>query len=216
MRWNAATLWAGPKCHIVHDPLSGWKLFNFAVTVQNGATEAESGKPESDADVQQHFAGVHDRAQEMLRHGRDWKSWVLCDRDPIVEWVDGRVTLLGDAAHPTMQYLAQGACMALEDAVCLAHEIAQAGDDLEATLKRYRDRRVVRTARIVLQSRAVGDHVYHPSGAHALVRDALLKAKTQSQLHDSLAWLYDRAETGLPAIAGDRATESPHARESAA
>jgi 3-hydroxybenzoate 6-monooxygenase len=200
LRWNAATLWAGPKCHIVHYPLSGWKLFNFAVTIQNGATEAISGRSVPDSEVQQCFAHVHERAQAMLRHGRDWKYWVLCDREPIAEWVDGRVSLLGDAAHPTMQYLAQGACMALEDAVCLADELASTAD-VPAALAAYRDRRVVRTARIVLQSRAVGDHIYHPAGAHALVRNAILTGKSQSQLHDSLAWLYDHAETGLPTAA---------------
>jgi 3-hydroxybenzoate 6-monooxygenase len=208
-RWNAATLWAGPKCHIVHYPLSGWKLFNFAVTVQNGATEAISGRSVPDAEVRQHFAHVHERAQAMLRHGRDWKYWVLCDREPIGEWVDGRVTLLGDAAHPTMQYLAQGACMALEDAVCLADELAGRGDAAEA-LAAYRDRRVVRTSRIVLQSRAVGDHIYHPAGAHALVRNAILQSKNQSQMHDSLAWLYDLKETGLPLRGGQ--TGAAHAR----
>jgi 2-polyprenyl-6-methoxyphenol hydroxylase-like FAD-dependent oxidoreductase len=198
LRWNAATLWAGPKCHIVHYPLSGWKLFNFAITVQNGATEAVSGRAVADSEVHQCFAHVHERAQAMLRHGRDWKYWVLCDREPLTEWVDGRVTLLGDAAHPTMQYLAQGACMAIEDAVCLADEVERAEGDVLAALQAYRDRRVVRTARIVLQSRAMGDHIYHPAGAHALVRNSLLKAKSQDDLHRDLAWLYDAAETGLP------------------
>lgn len=197
-RWNAATLWAGPKCHIVHYPLSGWKLFNFAVTVQNGASEAVSGRAVAQAEVERSFAHVHDRARALLRHGRDWKFWVLCDREPIADWVDGAVTLLGDAAHPTMQYLAQGACMALEDAVCLAAELAGAEGDIRAALRRYSDARVVRTARIVLQSRAIGDHVYHPQGAHALVRNAILAGKTTEALHGDLAWLYDREQTGLP------------------
>jgi 3-hydroxybenzoate 6-monooxygenase len=210
LRWNAATLWAGPKCHIVHYPLSGWKLFNFAVTVQNGATEAISGRSVPDAEVKQHFAHVHERAQAMLRHGRDWKYWVLCDREPISAWVDGSVTLLGDAAHPTMQYLAQGACMALEDAVCLADEISACAD-IPAALAAYRDRRVVRTSRIVLQSRSVGDHIYHPAGAHALVRNAILQSKSQSQMRDSLAWLYDLKETGLPLRGGQSGVAHAHA-----
>jgi 3-hydroxybenzoate 6-monooxygenase len=209
MRWNAATLWAGPKCHIVHYPLSGSKLFNFAVTVQNGATEAVSGRSVPDEQVHRSFAHVHERARAMLRHGRDWKYWVLCDRDPMTEWNDGRVTLLGDAAHPTMQYLAQGACMALEDAVCLADELSD-HEDVPAALAAFRDRRVVRTSRIVLQSRAVGDHIYHPAGAHALVRNAILQSKSQAEMRESLAWLYDVRETGLPLK--DRRTGEPNAR----
>jgi 3-hydroxybenzoate 6-monooxygenase len=61
---------------------------------------------------------------------------------------------------------------------------------------------VVRTSRIVLQSRSVGDHIYHPAGAHALVRNAILQSKSQSQMRDSLAWLYDLKETGLPLSGG--------------
>jgi 3-hydroxybenzoate 6-monooxygenase len=70
-------------------------------------------------------------------------------------------------------------------------------DDLAAALAAYRDRRIVRTSRIVLQSRAFGDHIYHSSGAHALVRNAMLKAKSQSDLREDLAWLYDIDQTGV-------------------
>src|ERR1700680_2450835 len=112
-------------------------------------------------------AHVHERAQSIIRHGRDWKLWVLCDRDPVERWVDGRVALLGDAAHPMMQYFAQGACMAMEDGVCLADMVAAPPARLEAALEAYRRRRVLRTARVQLQSRAIGDHIYHPAGAHA-------------------------------------------------
>ncbi|MGD0847498.1 hypothetical protein [Bradyrhizobium sp.] len=59
------------------------------------------------------FAHIHPRAQEIIRHGKNWKLWVLCDRDPVERWIDGRVALLGDAAHPMLQYFAQGACMVL-------------------------------------------------------------------------------------------------------
>ncbi len=123
LRWNAATLWAGPKCHIVHYPLSGWKAFNLVVTYHNGAPEPVAGKPVDEEEVMAGFRHVHPRAQDIIRHGTDWKLWVLCDRDPVERWVDGRVALLGDAAHPTLQYLAQGACMAMEDAACLAEAV---------------------------------------------------------------------------------------------
>jgi len=97
LRWNAATLWAGPKCHIVHYPLSGWKVFNLVVTCHNDAPEPVAGKPVSDDEVMQGFAHVHTRAKDIIRHGKNWKLWVLCDRDPLARWVDGRVALLGDA-----------------------------------------------------------------------------------------------------------------------
>jgi salicylate hydroxylase len=191
LRWNAATLWAGPKCHIVHYPLSGWKVFNLVVTYHNHAPEPVAGKPCSEAEVMQGFAHIHPRAQDIIRHGRDWKYWVLCDRDPVDHWVDGNVTLLGDAAHPTLQYFAQGACMAMEDGVALAEAVAAHPGRLAAALEAYRARRVLRTARVQLQSRAIGDHIYHPAGTHAALRNAIMRAKTAAQWYDELAWLYD-------------------------
>ena len=195
LRWNAATCWAGPKCHIVHYPLSDWKVFNLVVTYHNDAPAPVAGLPVTEDEVMAGFHHVHPKARDVIRHGKDWKLWVLCDRDPVENWIDGRVALLGDAAHPTLQYMAQGACMAMEDGVCLAHELAGSPDDHAAALERYRRQRVLRTARIQLQSRAMGDHVLHPSGAHAALRNAIMSAKTDAEWYDSLAWLY--GGTGL-------------------
>ncbi|MFC2253681.1 3-hydroxybenzoate 6-monooxygenase [Labrys portucalensis] len=197
LRWNAATLWAGPKCHIVHYPLSDWKSFNLVVTYHNNAPEPVAGKPVSQEEVLTGFQHVHPRAQDIIRHGKDWKLWVLCDRDPTDSWTKGRVALLGDAAHPTLQYMAQGACMALEDAVCLSDEIAAHPGDHETALASYQHRRVTRTARIQLMSRAVGDHIYHPAGVHARLRNEIMSAKSQEQWYDTLQWLYGSNGLGL-------------------
>jgi 3-hydroxybenzoate 6-monooxygenase len=190
LRWNAATCWAGPRCHIVHYPLSGWKVFNLVVTTHNDAPAPAAGLPVTEDEVMAGFRHLHPRARDIIRHGHDWKLWVLCDRDPVENWIDGRVALLGDAAHPTLQYMAQGACMAMEDGVCLAQELASSPDDYAAALERYRRQRVLRTARIQLQSRAMGEHVLHPAGAHAALRNAIMSAKSDAQWYDSLAWLY--------------------------
>ena len=190
LRWNAATLWAGPKCHIVHYPLSGWKVFNLVVTYHNDAPEPVAGKSVSDDEVMRGFVHVHPRAQDIIRHGKNWKLWVLCDRDPMERWIDDRVTLLGDAAHPMMQYFAQGACMALEDAVCLSHMLGAYPDDHAAALERYRAQRFPRTARVQLLSRAIGEHIYHPAGEHARIRNAIMRAKTSEDYYNDLAWLY--------------------------
>jgi salicylate hydroxylase len=195
LRWNAATLWAGPKCHIVHYPLSGWKVFNLVVTYHNDAPEPVAGRPVSKAEVRRGFEHIHPRAQQIIEHGNDWKLWVLCDRDPVENWIDGRVALLGDAAHPMMQYYAQGACMALEDAVCLAHMMESHGGNLGTAFEAYRQQRVVRTARVQLGARAIGDHIYHPSGAHALVRNSIMRGLSPNDWYDRLEWLY--GGTGL-------------------
>lgn len=194
LRWNAATLWAGPKCHIVHYPLSGWKYFNLVVTYHNDAAEPVAGKPVSHDEVRKGFEHVSPVARQIIDKGSDWKLWVLCDRDPVMNWVDGRVALLGDAAHPQLQYFAQGACMAMEDAVALAHQV-DANDDIETALQAYQNMRRLRTARIQLQSREIGQHVYHPSGAHAELRNAVMSAKSPDDWYDEVSWLY--GSTGL-------------------
>jgi salicylate hydroxylase len=194
LRWNAATLWAGPKCHIVHYPLSGWKVFNLVVTYHNDAPEPVAGKPVSDEEVMLGFGHVHARAQNIIRHGTNWRLWVLCDRDPTERWIDGRVVLLGDAAHPMLQYFAQGACQAMEDAVCLSHMLAQ-HDDFAAALQAYKAQRFPRTARVQMMSRAIGEHIYHPDGEHARLRNAIMGAKSQDEWLDAFAWLY--GGTGL-------------------
>jgi 3-hydroxybenzoate 6-monooxygenase len=190
LRWNAATLWAGPKCHLVHYPLSDWKAFNLVVTCHNDAPEPVAGKPVPKEEVMKGFAHVHEQARKIIDLGTDWKLWVLCDRDPAENWVDGRVALLGDAAHPMLQYMAQGACMAMEDAVCLSHLVAAQPGHIEQALDAYRSRRVLRTTRLQLLSREMGEHVCHPAGAHAQLRNAVMRAKTQEDWYDVLQWLY--------------------------
>ena len=85
--------------------------------------------------------------------------------------------------------------MAMEDAVCLAQSMAEHQGDVAPALDAYRARRVLRTARVQLQSRAIGDHVYHPAGAHAALRNAIMGAKSQAEWRDTLAWLYGGATT---------------------
>ncbi len=195
LRWNAATLWAGPKCHIVHYPLSHWKSFNLVATCHNDAPEPAAGKSVTHDEVRKGFEHISAVAQQIIERGSNWKLWVLCDREPTSAWVDRRVALLGDAAHPMLQYFAQGACMALEDAVCLADEIAEREGDFAAALPNYRDRRYLRTSKVQLMSRLIGDHIYHPDDAHADLRNRIMQRKSESQWCDTLAWLY--GSTGL-------------------
>lgn len=195
LRRTAATLWAGPKCHIVHYPLSGRKMFNLVVTYHNDAAEPVAGLPVSHDEVRRGFEHVSPVARQVIDKGQDWKLWVPCDREPAMNWVDGRVALLGDAAHPQLQYMAQGACMAMEDAVALSHQMQRQGDDVGAALQAYQDMRRLRTARIQLQSREVGEHVYHPAGAHAALRNAVMSAKSPEEWYDAMEWLY--GSTGL-------------------
>ena len=190
LRWNAATLWAGPKCHVVHYPLQGWATFNLVVTCHDDAPEPVAGRPVAAERVMAGFAHLHPLVRSVIATGRDWRLWVLCDRDPVAGWVEGRVALLGDAAHPMLQYMAQGACMAMEDAVALGRAMRAEDGAVQPALAAYNAARALRTARVQLLSRAMGEHVYHPAGAHAALRDAIMAAKTQAAWQDTLAWLY--------------------------
>ena len=101
----------------------------------------------------------------------------------------GRVTLLGDAAHPMLQYLAQGACMATEDAVVLAEKIAEAPDDLPAAFRAYVQARYLRTARVQIMARVYGEF-YHARGPAAELRNQMLSERTPEESYEGMTWLY--------------------------
>jgi 3-hydroxybenzoate 6-monooxygenase len=202
LRWNAATLWASSKCHMVHYPLQGWRTFNLVATFVTDIENVGSNEPGKREEVLSRFANIVPEARKLLEIPSEWRRWVLGDRDPIGTWTEGRVTLLGDAAHPTYQYFAQGACMAMEDAVCLADKFAKSGGDFPATFQAYQEERIPRAYRVVLSSRELG-RVYHADGVERLVRNAWLKAKTPEQFYSSLQWLY--GGNGLAGVGEQRA-----------
>ena len=190
LRWNAACLWAGPKCHLVHYPLRGWKLFNIVATFHHPSRTTEGHNEPGDRDeLLSYFVHLPPKPRSVLEKSRNWRRWVLVDREPVGNWSDGSVTLLGDAAHPTLQYFAQGACMAIEDAVTLMREATASPDDLAAAFRRYQDKRIARTARIVLSSRELG-RLYHAAGVERLVRNDILGSKTPVDFYRSLDWIY--------------------------
>ena len=190
LRWNAATLWAGPKTHIVHYPLRGWQLFNIVATFQSERTTQGANEPADRDEVLSQFSGVVPKIRQLMEVPREWRRWVLVDRDPVSNWTDGRVTLLGDAAHPMLQYYAQGACMALEDSICIAEKIHDAKGDMAAAFQAYQKARLVRTARVQMGSRLIGKYIYHPDGMERDVRNSILKSNSPQQFYDGFQWLY--------------------------
>ena len=125
----------------------------------------------------------------MLERIETWRMWALCDREPVKEWSKGRVTLLGDAAHPMLQYLAQGACMATEDAVWLAEKAGENPDDLSAAFRAYVQQRYLRTARVQIMARIYGEF-YHARGPAAELRNQMLGPRTPEEAYDGMTWLY--------------------------
>jgi 2-polyprenyl-6-methoxyphenol hydroxylase-like FAD-dependent oxidoreductase len=182
-------LWAGPRTHLVHYPLRRGELYNLVAVFHSDRYE-EGWNTEADAgELWAHFDGQRPEVLRMLERIETWRMWVLCDREPVKEWNRGRVTLLGDAAHPMLQYLAQGACMATEDAVCLAEKVAEQPDDLQAAFQSYVLERYLRTARVQIMARVYGDF-YHARGPAAELRNQMLGPRTPGQSYEGIAWLY--------------------------
>ena len=193
LQWNAASIWVGPNCHLVHYPLRGGEQYNVVVTFHSREQEEWSVREGSREEVQSYFEGICPRARKLIDLPKDWKRWATADREPIGQWTFGRATLLGDAAHPTLQYLAQGACMALEDAVTLGEALRATsgaeGHRFDKAFELYQRSRIARTARIVLSAREMG-RIFHAKGVERLVRNDLWKGRTPERFYDAMEWLY--------------------------
>jgi salicylate hydroxylase len=199
LQWNAASIWVGPDCHLVHYPLRGGEQYNVVVTFHSRERETWGVREGSRDEVQSYFDGICPRARQLIELPKSWKRWATADRDPIGRWAFGRVALLGDAAHAMLQYLAQGACMAIEDAVTLGEALRVHDNDFVSAFERYQRSRVARTARVVLFSREMG-RIYHAKGVERLVRNDLWKDRAPERSYDAVEWLYGwRVENCLAA-----------------
>jgi salicylate hydroxylase len=189
LQWNAASIWVGPNCHLVHYPLRGGEQYNVVVTFHSRQQEEWGVTDGSKEEVQSYFQGICPKARQLIDLPKTWRRWATADREPIGQWSFGRTTLLGDAAHPTTQYMAQGACMALEDAVTLGEALRVHGNDFIQAFDLYQRSRVARTARIVLSGREMG-RIYHAKGVERLVRNDLWRGRTPERFYDAMDWLY--------------------------
>ena len=189
LQWNAASLWAGPKCHLVHYPLRGGEQYNVVVTFHSRKAEEWGVTDGSREEVQSYFQDVCPKARQLIDLPKSWRRWATADKEPIETWTFGRVTLLGDSAHPTTQYMAQGACMALEDAVTLGEALRANQNDILKALDLYQKCRTTRTARIVLSGREMG-RIYHAAGVERKIRNSLWKDRPVERFYDAVEWLY--------------------------
>src|SRR5215510_5460789 len=183
-------LWGGPGFHVVHYPLRHGTLFNI-VAVFRTPTHGEKGDVGSyRAELQHTYRDAHPAMRDLIAMlDLGWRGQVG-DRGPVRHWHKGRVVLLGDAAHPPLQSLAQGACMAIEDGLCLAELIHAAGDDFPAAFRRFEAARLLRTSRVQLESRAIWEF-YHAEGIARDVRNETTASWDEEYMFRCLAWLYD-------------------------
>jgi salicylate hydroxylase len=194
---NAPVVWAGPDCHLVHYPLRDGQHYNLVVTFHSRDEEEWGVTDGSKEEVLSYFDGICPRARQMLHLPKTWRRWATADRNPLEKWGDGRVTMLGDAAHGMLQYMAQGACMAIEDAVTLGQAMKHCQGNVVKTFQLYEKSRIPRTARVVLSAREMG-RLYHAKGVERLVRNQMWEGRTPERFYDALEWLYGwRAENSL-------------------
>jgi salicylate hydroxylase len=181
-------IWGGDKTHLVHYPLRRGELFNLVAVFHSDRYEEGWDTFGDPGELHERFSQKCEPVRTLLQKVESWRMWVLCDRPPIKNWSKGRVTLLGDAAHPMLQYLAQGGNMAIEDAVCLADQIAESGGDYEAAFRKYQQLRYLRTARVQVMARVYGE-VYHATDVVRELRNNILQ-EWLAQGGIDMSWLY--------------------------
>jgi len=219
LRFAAATLWAADNAHIVHYPLRGWKLFNLVATIIGKHTSGGHNELALPDEVLPFFAHYCEKPTKLMRTPKEFRRWMLLHREPVDNWTRGRVTLLGDAAHFMLQYMAQGAAMAMEDAVCLGACVDEADGDFEASFSSYQKKRIIRATRVQISANELVGMIFHvPDGLKRLVRNDMFSGRSAEQHYDSLEWIF-----GAPDYVRDfnkrsspRGSPPPSARRKAA
>jgi salicylate hydroxylase len=190
LRWAAATLWAAHNTHIVHYPLRGWKLFNLVATVVGKHATGGHNELAPPEEVLPLFAHNCEKPMNLMRVPSEFRRWMLRFREPVDSWSDGPVTLLGDSAHFMLQYFAQGAAMAMEDAVCLGASADAADGDFPAAFLEYQKTRLVRASRVQISAGLLGLIFHAADGVPRRVRNDMYRTRSAADWHDALDWVF--------------------------
>lgn len=191
LRFAAATLWAAHNAHIVHYPLRGWKLFNLVATIIGKHTSGGHNELAQPDEVLPFFSHYCDKPLKLMRTPKEFRRWMLLHREPVDNWCRGRVTLLGDAAHFMLQYMAQGAAMAMEDAVCLGLCADEADGDFAVAFRNYQEKRLVRATRVQISANRLVGMIFHvPDGMERLVRNDIYLGRAAERFYDALEWVF--------------------------
>jgi salicylate hydroxylase len=193
------TNWLGPHGHVLHYPVRRGELMNFISIVERDDWQVESWIVEGTHDeLAGDFRGWHADVHTFIDNIETPYKWALLARGPMARWSEGRITLLGDACHPTLPFLGQGAVMAIEDAYVVAACLAAYRDEPERALARYEEIRKERTAAVVRKSHENRSHVFSPAlaDAGALASEVALYWQ-QEHVRERLDWLYQYDATAI-------------------
>ncbi len=185
-------LWLGRDAHLVHYPVKAGQAVNVVAIAADSADAPGWSEPVGRADFVARFTAEPwaPAALALVRLPDAWLKWTLYDHPPVRRWSQDVVALLGDAAHPMLPYLAQGAAMAIEDAAVAAQCLARMPDDAAAALRAYSAIRRLRTAKVQRLASRNGAR-YHLAGARARLRDTALRLIGGARLLRHYDWLYD-------------------------
>ena len=187
---DCVNLWLYPGGHVVHYAVSNWRSLNIVVALESDGITATGWTDAADGStVRQAFLEADDVLQELLTRPVAWMRWRGADLPELQVWNRDNIVLIGDAAHATLPYLAQGAVMALEDAVVLGREIAMRARPAEA-FAAFTALRMPRTARLQRESRRLGE-IYHARGLKSLLRNAALSVLGPDAALNRNRWIYD-------------------------
>ena len=182
-------LWLGPRTHLVHYPVRGGSDLNVVAVTEGGAERQGWNQAGSAETLLASFTRWTKDSKSLLERAEGWRSWSLYRLTPLSRISVGRIALLGDAAHPILPYLAQGAALAIEDAVTLAVCIQALRGDPPAAFRRYEALRRPRVARVQRLSRRFG-WLYHLRGPLRLARNLILERRSEETALQRLDWLY--------------------------
>ena len=195
------TVWFGPGASFIYYYVRGGKLVNWVAMCEAPEWRSESWKFEGDRnELIERYKHWHPTVRELIEKSDRYLKWALLDRDPLPRWTEGAVTLLGDAAHPMLPYLAQGACMAIEDGYALAASLARNPGDVRGGLKEYETARRARTARVQLlaRARAVENHLDSPlAQVKRNIRYALQRFADPKKHTYKIEWIYGHDVTAV-------------------
>jgi 2-polyprenyl-6-methoxyphenol hydroxylase-like FAD-dependent oxidoreductase len=186
-------MYMGPGLHFVQYPLRRGELYNQVAVFESkrfkpGVNESRDDWGTAD-ELDEAFSGTCDYVRGALKVIKRDRRWPMLDRLPLADWTRNRIALMGDAAHPMLQYLAQGACQAIEDAACLAEEIARSANDPAAAFLAYQNKRYLRTARVQTTARFSGEYLFHLAGVPRLLRNQMLEGSSPTD-YGPIDWLY--------------------------
>ncbi|MFB9760596.1 FAD-dependent monooxygenase [Ectobacillus funiculus] len=182
-------MWIGPNLHVVQYPVRKGELYNQVVVFKSQNYKPDSNDWGTPEEMDKVFEGCHPLVENALSFIQRQIRWPMYDRLPIANWTKGNFTLLGDAAHPMLQYLAQGGCQALEDASYLADMLQLYGENFEQAFLAYQEERIPRTAKVQRSARAWGEIIHTEDPVSILLRDTLLEQKEAKEF-EMIDWLY--------------------------